>query len=748
MATDVNLETSCASIRPLQPSPPPANATYARKAIPVMRGRAARTLGRALLAAIFAPVAAFGTESIAVSRPIELNDVTLSDAPASATAEGRAYILTTTGHDPYVVFPFPDRADKDRHPILEMEYFSATGIDALETRLLENGHWSAPVPAARIPIAEGPSSAALPILDAMSTYIADRADRSPAATSVPPPRPTHVRIDLGMHPGKELQVRSIVLRSRSEPERRAVAQRRAAGFAKQAAAARIRRYQDRKTYPAAITRIAVCDEKIQIEGQISGDTPGPYFLRELRLHEASWHVPATTAPLVQLCAAEDDATHRSFSMTLPRYTDRTDRLTCRWQIVQRADTQPEPTLLSAARWATDLPDSGNLPAPPELRNAKGLNGIASRFGLQELNELGVRHIVVNVIVTDLIHREREASRREFRYAAQRWWVDAHRLAEVDRQVRFAAEHDIVVAMIILLPVASSDILVHPEAHSAGVYAMPNLGVSDAAEKYSAAIRFLAHRYSGTAGFGRVDHWIAHNEVDFAWQWTNMGEQPLALMMEHYHRSMRILSLHARDWNPHAEVFVSLTHHFEPEHTDWKTYSAKSILDSLAMYTAVEGDFPWGVAHHPYPPSLFHPLRWPEEQVRADFATPMITMKNLKVLKDFLSQPRFLTAAGELRTVLLSEQGYHADPARPSEEERQSRALRFAWDRMRELNFVSAFDYHRWVDHPDEGGLLLGLRTLPQPSLPAGRKKLAWQTFADINTDREAAERVPAASAPR
>lgn len=51
--------------------------------------------------------------------------------------------------------------------------------------------------------------------------------------------------------------------------------------------------------------------------------------------------------------------------------------------------------------------------------------------------------------------------------------------------------------------------------------------------------------------------------------------------------------------------------------------------------------------------------------------------------------------------------------------------------------------HRWVDHPKEGGLKVGLRTLPSPDKPFGeRKEPAFTLFSKLETPQQEAEAAP------
>jgi hypothetical protein len=57
--------------------------------------------------------------------------------------------------------------------------------------------------------------------------------------------------------------------------------------------------------------------------------------------------------------------------------------------------------------------------------------------------------------------------------------------------------------------------------------------------------------------------------------------------------------------------------------------------------------------------------------------------------------------------------------------------------------VETYHYHRWVDHPLEGGLQVGLRTLTSAGRPYGeRKEPAFSVFSALETEREAAMIAP------
>ena len=128
--------------------------------------------------------------------------------------------------------------------------------------------------------------------------------------------------------------------------------------------------------------------------------------------------------------------------------------------------------------------------------------------------------------------------------------------------------------------------------------MPNMTTLESLNLYAAAIDFLASRYSRPdKKYGRVHHWIAHNEVDAGWVWTNAGIKTALRFMDIYVKSMRLLYYTARKYNPNAEVLITLTHYWQSRHNEY-CYPSAQLLELLLDYTEAEGDFKWGVAHHP------------------------------------------------------------------------------------------------------------------------------------------------------
>jgi hypothetical protein len=202
--------------------------------------------------------------------------------------------------------------------------------------------------------------------------------------------------------------------------------------------------------------------------------------------------------------------------------------------------------------------------------------------------------------------------------------------------------------------------------------------------------------------------------------------------------LRIAYYTARRFNPAAKVFISLTHNWcAAEGSVGKNYRTRDMVDLLAEYSRLEGDFEWGMAYHPYPQSLFHAATWNDKKVDYTFNTELITPKNIEVLDAYMHQPRLRYQGKVLRSVLLSEQGYHTPDMSEASERLQAAALVYTWHKIRPLESIVAFHNHRWMDAAGEGGLLLGLRRLPTPEDPFGAKKIGWAVYQALDTPQEA-----------
>ncbi len=497
-------------------------------------------------------------------------------------------------------------------------------------------------------------------------------------------------------------------------------------------------YLDQKL-DSEIVSIQVGEKTIKISAKASNPNEQLY-LGWLPM-EAKTGAIADAASLMKIVSNND----ASVSVDIPRFVKQPDGdydlLTSRWQLYRQNGGVYRP--VSLARYSDDvICRAPNLPrAIPKSK--KGLGGWSARREVlkDELEDLGIASVTVNVIINHLVATTPKANHRPFTWQGRTYYANEQALAQYDTTFQEAAKHDIVVSTILLVanPHKSSNadykLLAHPECEEKAQFAMPNVGSKDGLELYGAILNLMAERWSQpNSVHGRVHHWIMHNEVDVGRVWTNAGEKSDIEYVDLYVRSMRLMNLIVKQYDPHASAFISLTHHWgEKGGKDY--YGSKRILQLLTQFCRAEGDFSWGLAYHPYPQSLFNPRTWEDKQATFDFNTKKITPRNLEVLDAYMKKPELLYR-GKVRHIHLSENGFNSKDYAAKTLEDQAAGMALAWKKVSSLDSIETWHYHNWIDNRHEGGLRIGLRKFPDDEEDPLGKKPIWYLYQALGSSTE------------
>ncbi len=675
-----------------------------------------------IAAVVFASPGGMAADGAGV--PLQLSNKILHDLTLQNLGTG-TYEIRTTGGDPYLItLPLPPGLDVQREHVLAFEYFSTSGTDHLQVFALPPGDEDHSLKVEGLSLSEGWSAHAIELKPLLQT-----AGRKVSA----------LRLDFGSRSGVTLQFRSLQLRPPTEREQELQARRDSQHAQEEELETHLRDYLHR-SYPCAVTQVKVDEKQIVVAGEV-GNQRGELFLAEAPV----WDNVTELRQFPSIHPLHADPSGR-FSIALDRRRRQNererDRLLSRWAVVRKNGAGYE--LLSPARYADEIVSKWNLPEE-KPRHKKGLGAFGHGRPWSDLDELDIAGVTVNVQLNGLFRSAPGEGRTAFDFGGRTWYAEERAIRQLDETLLEAAKHRLIVSAIILISQAQGSpdrawghLVAHPDAHPSGIYVMPNVSNEDGLEAYAAALDFLAQRYSRPdRQYGRIHHWIMHNEVDAGWEWTNAGEKTALLYLDLYHKSLRTAHLIARQYNPHAKVFVSLTHYWAKTE-DKHFHPSKELLELLLEFSKVEGDFDWAIAYHAYPEDLRNPRVWADQQVDFTFNTPKITFKNIEVLDAWVKQPRACYLGQHRRTVHLTEQGLNSPDYSEKSLQDQAAGMAYAWNKIKHLETIELFHYHNWVDARAEGGLRIGLRKFPDEKTDPLGKKPVWFVYQALGATNEEA----------
>ena len=603
--------------------------------------------------------------------------------------------------------------------VLSFDYFCASGMEFMvvmvnddRSRIEEN--------MIRLPIAEGWSTFSVDVTDKLKRL--QGPDDYLSLLIVPnAARPTTMRI------------RNARLRAYTEKEREQARLKTERERREKQLNADIEVYL-KKNYPCEVSRVTVNDDRVEVSGDIKGMS-GEVYLCEVPMFRELTEKDFLTVQRVK--------GPKKFKADFDRYAEvdgqRYDRLYSRWVLAQKS--QNGMLICSHGHYADDVKAKYDLPHEVPA-SKKGIGGFGANRFASDLDSLDITSVTVNMWLGFMSLTPSDDA-IPFDYNGRTYYADRKAIEGFDKTLQYTAARDVIVNAIVLIAPersfadkAAGRLFEHPDFDPAGIYTMPNMTTLESLNLYAAAIDFLAERYSRPdKKYGRVHHWIAHNEVDAGWVWTNAGIKTPLRFMDIYIKSMRLLYYTARKYSPHPEVFITLTHYWQSRHNEY-CYPSAQLLELLVDYTQAEGDFKWGVAHHPYPQSLFEPKSWLDDQATFDYDTPQITFKNLEVLDAWIKQPRALYQGKIKRTVFLSEQNPNSKDYSEEALREQAAGMAYAMKKLEACDGIDAYQMHGWFDQRAEGGLRIGVRRFTDDETDPGGRKPAWFVFQAFGTDRE------------
>lgn len=621
----------------------------------------------------------------------------------------------TTGNDPYFYVRTDGRTiDLKENPMFSFDYFTSTGIGK---SLVFVG-----------PVLDIPHllNVDLGSREAWSNFAVDM-----NSTFAPAENVTSLRLRVGDRPGIVARFRNFQSRPATEAETRDNTGREQRLSDDRQLSARLASYLS-ATFPHRIDHIGADNRTLTLRGTLASPSS------DIRLAEIPmWEdITALKNPAALHTPQADPSGKFTLTLDLDTITGR-EPLLSSWALVRKNGDTWEP--LSHARYIDDQKPRAHLPRanPASL---KGIGGMP--FDHPDMEELGIHSLTLNFILNNFFLPPGSPGGTPYEYAGRTWKLNDTIIADYDRQMLHAAKHDGMVSAIILItpqghaPEGSwIHTAGHPHANPPGIYVLPDFTTREGTNAYAAAMNFVTERYSRPDGkYGRVHHWIMHNEINSGFFWANAGDKTSLTYLDLYQKSMRVAHILARRFDPHAKALISFEHCWNIR-IDPRSHPAKELLDHLVRFSRAEGDFEWGLAYHPYAQDIRNPRVWEDSQATFDINTPYLTYRNLEVLDAWVHQPS-VAFRGTPREIQFTEQGVNSPDYSGKILAEQSASMAYIWKKIETMKTVTAFQYHLWADDHSEGGLRLGLRRFgDDPSEPHGIKPI-WHIYKAIGTPAE------------
>jgi len=384
-------------------------------------------------------------------------------------------------------------------------------------------------------------------------------------------------------------------------------------------------------------------------------------------------------------------------------------------------TNPEAIAKYSSVFQTPASKKGILVDPNKLRGS-------------ELNDLGVKQAAYNIPVARLLGPTTSSAYPTiyYTYNGKTYTLNGQVVAEYDLVFSTLTAKGISTTAIILNNYSGAyPQLIHPKARggSSAPYYMFN-GAEEAGVEYMAAIgTFLAERYSDNT-HGKISSWVIANEINARKEWNHMEYTDIETYVEEYAKAFRVFYNAIKSVSSSAKIYMPIDQQWDRNIKGNTNYDGKDILDTFNRNISAKGNIDWGLSQHPYNVPLTEPRIWKSTKyVKHSVNTSMLTMDNIEILTNYMQQEQFLNEDGEVRSIILSEQGYTASAG----EAVQAAAFAYAYYKTEANPHIDSFLLNRQTDAPEEvaQGLSFGLNT------SGGHRRQLYNVFKYIDTPQHA-----------
>lgn len=370
-----------------------------------------------------------------------------------------------------------------------------------------------------------------------------------------------------------------------------------------------------------------------------------------------------------------------------------------------------------------------------VSSKKGLLVDPNKLHSGELEDLGVKQAAYNIPLARIMGQTTSGNYPtiNYTYNGRTYAFDGQSIAEFDIVFGALSSKGICVTAILLNdPNSDYPELIHPQARSGGAapYYMFNGTEESGINCMAAAASFLAERYSGT-GHGTISNWVIANEINARKEWNYMEYTDVHTYTKEYAQAFRVFYNAIKSVNGSAQIYMPLDQTWNRNLSNSGNYDARDVLEEFNTIIKDKGNIDWHLSHHPYPVPLTNAAFWNtgayfNKLIQNSSDTPMICMKNINVVTDYLQREDMLTDSGEVRSVLLSELGFTSTSGG---EGVQAAAFAYAYYIAEANSHIDGLLLNRETDAPEEvaQGLAFGL------CHSNGARKQIYNVFKQIDT---------------
>ena len=387
----------------------------------------------------------------------------------------------------------------------------------------------------------------------------------------------------------------------------------------------------------------------------------------------------------------------------------------------------------------------DLPSMAADRRGGSKKGLQIEFGMMsDVEELGISEAFLNIVFEKILSLT--ATDYAYTYGGTTYYFNKDMLEQYDKEIDFLNDMGANITVAFLNQYASGfEYLLYTGAGRTGTIDY-GFNTKDAAGRnaVAAVAHFVANRYKG-----KVSRYVIGNEVNDNATYNWVGEMDISQYVAIYYDTFKVFSDSIKAEDSSALLYIPLEHRWNTENgTD--EYAGKDFLNrfnTLAKSDSVD----WNVAYHPYsyPISRVNPLEDGKAsqketgeityggEVDDTEDSPLITMKNIHVLTDYMQKTEMLNASGQVRSIIISEVGYSStsnlsDGSSSDKEVRQAAAIAYGYYAAEMNEHIDAFILHLHADtYVENEYLCFGLRNA-SGSVP-GAAKTAYYMYKYIDT---------------